>query len=387
MDDAYTIYLIAGEPSGDLLGAHLMRSLRAQSEKPIRFYGIGGPKMAEEGLDSLFAYEYLSIMGAAELIPHLVGIFTRIALTVDDIKNAKQPDMLVTIDSPGFCFRVVERLRKANFNTKYVHYVAPTVWAYKPQRAEYCAKLYDHMLVLLPFEPPYFQKVGLPCTFVGHPVVAETQVGDAAAFRAKYELLEHTPVICLLPGSRKGEVKRHMPVFARAVAMLATSYPNLVITIAVPEHALPLLAPYLNTCPFRVIIAEDEQDKKNAMAASHFAFVKSGTVAFEVAMAGVPMLITYRMNAFSVWYLRRMIRTKFVNLINILLKREVIPELLQELCTPLALASCASTLMAIPALQAHQRQHMRAGLERLLPGDGKKPSEVAANSLLALLKK
>lgn len=384
MNDAYNVYIIAGEPSGDLLGAHLMRSLRAQSQKPMRFYGIGGSKMAEEGLDSLFPYEYLSIIGAAELLPHLIGIFNRIALTVDDIK-IKQPDMLVTIDSPGFCFRVVERLRKVNFNTKYVHYVAPTVWAYKPQRAEYCAKLYDHMLVLLPFEPPYFEKVGLACTFVGHPVIAETQVGDAQAFRAKYELAENAPVICLLPGSRKGEVKRHMPVFARAVAMLAASYPNLVITIAVPEHALPLLAPYLNTCPFRVIIAEDEQDKKNAMAASIFAFVKSGTVAFEVAMAGVPMLVTYRMNTFSVWYLRRMIRTKYVNLVNILLKREAIPELLQELCTPLALASCASTLLMSPQLQRNQRESVRTALGRLLPKEGGNPSDAAAKALLAVI--
>ncbi len=383
-EKSLTIYLIAGEPSGDFLGAHLMRELRAKSTRHIRFYGIGGERMEAEGLTSLFPYHELSMMGLLEILPYLIRTLVRMSTTIADI-TIKQPDMLITIDSPGFNFRVVEKLRAAGLKTKFVHFVAPTVWAYKPQRAEKCAKLFDHLLVLLPFEPPYFERVGLKTSFVGHPVVAESIAGDASAFRAKYEISADTKIFCLLAGSRKGEVKRHMPIFAKTIAMLASCYPNLALVLAVPEHLLPLLAPYLNTCPFRVIIAEDEADKKNAIAASDFAIVKSGTVAFEVAMAGVPMLITYKMNRFTAYWLRRMIITKYANLINILLGKEVIPELLQERANPLMLASVANTILALPEIHSRQQENIKKALNMLLPEGGGMPSEVAANKILSLL--
>src|SRR5579884_2215300 len=206
-----SVYIIAGEHSGDLIGAHLMQSLREQSTRHIQFYGVGGDRMAAEGIESLFPYYELSMMGFVEILPYVFNMAVRISQTVDDIL-AKKPNMIITIDSPGFCFRVVERLRKENLAAHYIHYVAPTVWAYKPERAAKCAKLYDHMLVLLPFEPPYFEKVKLPCTWVGHPVIAETMAGNAQAFRKKYEIADSTTVFTLLPGSRKGEVERHMPI-------------------------------------------------------------------------------------------------------------------------------------------------------------------------------
>jgi lipid-A-disaccharide synthase len=383
-DKPLIIYIIAGEASGDLLGADLMRSLRAKSKREIIFYGIGGDKMEAEGLSSLFPYHELSMMGLVEILPYMYRTLVHISSTVEDIVS-KQPDMIITIDSPGFCFRVVEKLKKDQFNAKFVHYVAPSVWAYKPGRAKKCAELFDHMLALLPFEPPYFEKYGLGCTFTGHPVVATPKPGNAGEFREKYELPDNIPLFCLLPGSRKGEVKLHMPVFTRAISMLSSCYPNLALAIAVPEHVLPLLGPYLNNCPFRVIIAEDEEDKKNAIAASNFAFVKSGTVAFEVAAAGVPMLITYRMNKLSVWWLRRMITTKYANLINILLKKEAIPELLQERSHPLMLASCANMLLRKPALIQQQQADIREALAKLLPPDGKQPGDIAAEKILSLL--
>jgi lipid-A-disaccharide synthase len=176
-----------------------------------------------------------------------------------------------------------------------------------------------------------------------------------------------------------------MPVFTRAIAMLSTCYPRPTLVIAVPEHAMSLLFPYLNTCPFRVIITENDEDKRNAIAASRFAFVKSGTVTFEVAMAGVPMLVTYRMNTLSVWWLRRMIITKYANLINILLKKEVIPELLQEHSTPLMLASCANTLLKYPDLQQKQKESVRSALEQLKPEGADLPSDIAAKKILSLL--
>lgn len=378
------IYLIAGEPSGDLLGAHLMQALRIHSKRKLLFYGIGGEKMEAEGLNSLFPYHELSIMGFLEILPHLLRTIIHISSAIADI-NLKQPDMVITIDSPGFCFRVVKKLRKAGLKSKFVHYVAPTVWAYKAKRAKKCAELFDHILLLLPFESAYFKKAGLDSTFVGHPVICESTVGNGEIFRAKYEIPDNAPLFCLLPGSRSGEVKRHMPVFTKAIAMLAHCYPRLALVIAVPEHVLPTLAPYLNDCPFRIIIAEDDQDKKNAIKASQFAFVKSGTVAFEVAVAGVPMLVTYRMNKFSVWWLRRIITIRYVNLINILLKKEVIPELLQEYSTPLMLASCANTMLAMPYLQQDQKANIHSAIKKLIPEHGGRPSDIAAKKILSLL--
>lgn len=388
-DRPLVIYLIAGEPSGDLLGARLMQNLRIQFEekfpdKKILFFGVGGEKMEAEGIASLFPYHEISLMGFVEIIPYIFRTLAHIKLTVADI-IVKDPDMVITIDSPGFCFRVVEKLHKSDIESKFVHYVAPTVWAYKAQRAKKCAMLFDHMLVLLPFEPQYFTKAGLDCTFVGHPVVYENKKGDGAAFRSKYQIPDNVTLFCLLPGSREGEVKRHMPLFTRTLSMLAMLYPNTALVVSVPEHAMQLLSPYLNNSPFRAIITENDQDKKNAMAASQFAFVKSGTVAFEVAGSGTPMLITYKINSFTAWWLKNIITTKYVNLINILSRKEVIPELLQELATPLMLASCASTLLSTPEMQTAQEIGINNALKRLIPENGDDPSMLAARKIISLL--
>ncbi len=378
------IYLIAGEASGDVLGAHVMRALKSQSVRPIIFYGVGGEKMAAEGLVSLFPYYELSMMGFIEILPYIFNLSARINLTVDDIL-AKQPDTVVTIDSPGFCFRVVKKLRKENLKAKFVHYVAPTVWAYKPQRAQKCAQLFDHLLCLLPFEPPYFEKVGLPCTWVGHPVVAETAIGDGAAFRKKYDIAAETTLFCLLPGSRKGEVERHMPVFAKAISMIAAQTPDLAIAAAVPKNVMGFIAPYFENCPFRAVITADEEDKKNALAGADLALVKSGTVALEVAMAGAPMLIAYRVNPISAWCFRRMSLTRYVNLVNILKGKEVIPELLQEQCTPLLIANAAAHLLSSPEQRQLQKKQSASALAQLLPPGNERPSDIAARAILALL--
>ncbi|NBX02809.1 MAG: lipid-A-disaccharide synthase [Alphaproteobacteria bacterium] len=379
------IYVIAGEASGDFLGGQLMAALKEDHPAEITFFGVGGPNMTTRGIASLFPYHELSMMGFIEILPYIFNLAARINRTVEDIL-AKKPDVVVTIDSPGFCFRVVEKLRKAGLQSKFVHYVAPTVWAYKPERALRCKKLFDHLLVLLPFEPPYFNDIGLPCTFVGHPIVAETEPGNGAAFRKKYEIAPEVPLFCLLPGSRRGEVLRHLPVFARAIGMLARQYPNLAIVVTVPKHVLPFIAPYFANCPFRAVILASNEDKKDAMAACDFAIVKSGTVALEVAMAGIPMVITYRVHPISAWMFRRIRITKFANLVNILLKREVIPELLQELCNPLMLASAAASLYGNAENKAAQTTAAREALNMLIP-PLLPPSHIAAQTILKLSSK
>lgn len=381
---ALNIYIIAGEASGDLLGAHLMAALRKQHDGPIKFWGIGGDKMTAQGLASLFPYHELSMMGFVEILPYLFNISARINLTIEDVL-VKKPDMVITIDSPGFCFRVVQRLRKENLATKFVHYVAPTVWAYKPERAQRCRELFDHLLVILPFEPPYFEAVGLPCTFVGHTVVAETKTGDKNAFRTKYDIADDVTLFCLLPGSRRGEVKRHLPIFARAMTMLASQYPNLAMTVAVPRHVLSFVAPYFENCPFRAVIIGNEQDKKDAITASDIAIVKSGTVTLEVAMANVPMVVTYRVHPISAWLLRRMRISRLVTLVNILKGRETIPELLQELCTPLMIANASANLLENAARKEQQKDDCKTALAELIPADGQAPSDIAARCVLQLI--
>ena len=380
------VYLVAGEASGDLIGAHLMRSLKIQTDGKVVFYGVGGPKMTEQGLESLFPFYELSMLGAVEILPYLFNISARIRHTVDDV-IAKNPDVVITIDSPGFCFRVVERLRedKTKLRCKFVHYVAPTVWVYKPERAELCAKLYDHMLVLHPFEPPYFEKAGLACTWVGHPAVAETSTGDGAAFRKKFDIPNDSPLFCMLPGSRKGEVERHMPIFGKAIALLATQYPQLAMVVAVPPNIMPFITPFFAGCPFRAVVTSNDEDKRNAIAASQIAIVKSGTVALEVAMANVPMIVTYRVHPLSAYYLRRKLLIKNANLINILLGEEVIPELLQELCDPVMIATACAELLSDQARQKNQKSKEKIALEMLIPSNGKMPSDIAAHTILSIL--
>ena len=380
------IYIIAGESSGDLLGAHLMRSLKVQSTRPIMFFGIGGPRMIEEGLTSLFPYYELSMLGFIEILPYVFNLTARIHEAAEDI-HTKDPDIVITIDCPGFCYRVVKKLRKENYSSLFIHYVAPTVWAYKPERAEKCAQIFHHLLVLLPFEPPYFKQAKLPCTFVGHAVVAESKAGNGAAFRAKYDIADDVPLFCLLPGSRLNEVKRLMPIFAQTLTLLAADYPNLALVVAVPDNMMAHVAPYFENCPFRAVVLSNDEDKKNAFSAANLAIVKSGTVTLEIAMAGTPMLVAYRVHPISAWLFKRMARIKYVTLINILLKREAVPEFLQRLCTPFMLANAAAGLLAHPDRMKKQIQLQNEALTMLVPDDGIRPSDKAASKIFEIFGK
>ena len=381
--DVLKIYVIAGEASGDLLGAHLMQSLKAQSSRPIQFFGIGGPRMIAEGLESLFPFYELSMLGFIEILPYVFNLTARIDRTVEDIQ-AKDPHIVVTIDCPGFCYRVVRHLRQEAYHSLFVHYVAPTVWAYKPDRAAKCAAIFDHLLVLLPFEPPYFKEVKLPCTFVGHAAVVETTTGDGTAFREKYAIAADVPLFSLLPGSRKNEVQKLMSIFAKTMGLLAPDYPNLALAVAVPANMMPFVTPYFENCPFRAVLMSDDLDKKNAIAASTLAIVKSGTVTLEVAMAGVPMLVAYKVHRISAWVFKRMALIKYVNLINILMKKEVIPEMLQTLCTPFMLANAATALLRKPERIEQQKRDQKEALAMLVPMDGIRPSDRAAGKILEL---
>lgn len=382
---ATTIYIIAGEVSGDRLGAGIMRELKSRLPE-VRFAGIGGPMMQAEGLSSLFDYSELALMGFAEVLPKAFHFLGRIDATVEDI-DLKNPAMVITIDSPGFCTRVVKKARKHRLKATFLHVVAPTVWAYKEKRAEKFAKLFDHLMVILPFEPPYFEKVGLATTFIGHPSVAvDKQRGDGAAFRKKYHLSDARKVIALLPGSRENEVKRHLSIMSGTIDLLAQDFPNLVLVSSAPPHIQAMLREYFMTSPYRNILLLRDDEKMDAFAAADVALVKSGTVSLEMAYARTPMVVMYKVNKITAWIVKRMIKLPYVSLVNVIQHQHVIPEFLQENATSEKLSEALKKILISEQESRKQIEAFDDTVNKLRRDDAL-PAQIAAQKIIEMLKK
>jgi lipid-A-disaccharide synthase len=375
------IFLVAGEPSGDLLGARLMAALKAATGGRVRFAGIGGAAMEAEGLASRFPLSDLAVMGIVEVLPHARLILRRVRETAEAVGRLR-PAIVVTIDAPAFAFRVGRKLKGAGIPL--VHYVAPSVWAWRPRRAKMIARFLDHLLVFLPFEPPYFTREGLAATFVGHPAV-EAPKGDGPGFRARHGIPQSAPVLIMLPGSRGGEVRRHLPIFRETLARLAQRMPDLrVVMPTVPNVDAQVRAAAVDF-PLPVV-AVDASEKYDAFAAGDLALAASGTVVLELAVAGVPTVMTYRVSAFSAWVVRRMVRVRFASLVNLVLDREAIPEMIQEGCEPSLLA--AKLIELLESEDARRRQKIAfAEVVRALTPMGAKPSERAAAVVLDLIRR
>lgn len=381
------IFLIAGEPSGDALGAKLMRSLTKKAGgRNLRFSGIGGERMIAEGFRSLFDMSELSVMGFAEVLPHIRHLRQRMEDLAEIIADAN-PDMLITIDSPGFCTRLVKKLRRKYQKTfPMIHYVAPTVWAYKPKRAKKFAELYDHLLVLLPFEPPYFEAEGLPATFVGHPIVEEPiKFGEGRQFRLMRDIAPSALVVTVLAGSREGEIARLLPVYRQAFEQLALSFHGMTVLLPTLPHLLEKVKFAVRDWPIRTIVTADTAEKYAGYAASQVALVKSGTATLEVAMARVPMVVAYKVNFLTAWLLKCMIKVPYVTLINLILGKQVIPELLQWDCTPLQLAKAVESLVLERSTAEAQILACHEALKQLGQGGKEMPSEKAADVVLRIL--
>jgi lipid-A-disaccharide synthase len=368
------IYLIAGEASGDALGAGLMRSLRA-ARPGILFAGIGGEEMQREGLKSLFPYSDLSIMGFLEVVPHIPVLLKRLRQTTLDI-GAKQPAAVVTIDSPGFNFRLAKTL-KANADTahiKRIHYVAPSVWAYKPGRARKTALLFDALLALLPFEPPYFEKEGLKTTFVGHPVLWQTNKSEPGLFRVRHLIGADTPLLLILPGSRISEVERHLPVFLEA----AKGLPDYKVVIL----AGPQVRNRIQDAVTPQMLVVDIAEKQITFDAVTLALSKSGTITLELASAGVPTVVAHKVSALSALLIRRMALIPFVSLINIAAKKEILPELMQERCTPERITR-ELVRLSQPDVMLEQRQQSLEAVQMLRGQGVSNPHDAAAAVVLS----
>ena len=375
------IYIIAGEPSGDALGAPLMAEISRQTQGAARFMGIGGEQMTAQGLDSLVPLSALSVMGLAEVVPRIPRILSLIRRTAADIR-ARQPDVVVTIDAPDFCLRVVKKLRGAGIPM--VHFVAPTVWAWKPGRAKKIARFVDHLLVLFPFEPPYFEREGLSCTFVGHPVVESgANSGNGPGFRQAHGIAPEAPVICALPGSRGTEVARHMPIFGQAIERLAGHIPDLRVILPTLESVGGMVSASARGWPLQPIIV-DGSEKYGAFAAAHVAIAASGSVALELAAARLPTVTAYKTNPITAWLTRRLVQVRFANLVNLMNDREVVPEFLFEACTPGNLASAAERLLTDTNAARDQVKGMQNAISRLNP-DGDTPSRRAGRAVLDVI--
>ncbi len=382
MADAPLVYLIAGEPSGDRLGARLMAALSAELGGEVRFRGLGGEMMAAQGLKSLFPISELAVMGLAEVLPKLRRILKRISEVRADVLQAR-PAVLVTIDSPDFTLRVARGLKGQGIPL--VHYVAPSVWAWKAGRARKMAQYLTRVMTLLPFEPPYFTRHGLAADFVGHPVIESgADKGHGVQFRAAHKIAPGDKLLCLLPGSRGGEIDRHLPVMRLIAERVARA--NLALVMPTVPHLEARIRVAVATWPRPPIVVAGEAAKFDAFAASDVAVAASGTVSLELALARVPTVVIYRVNALTAVLVRRLLQVKYASIVNLLLDEEVIPEFLQEDCNALQVAPAVERLLSDQDFANDQVARAAEALAMLAP-PAQTPSQAAARVVARVLGK
>lgn len=378
------LFLVAGEASGDALGAALMAGLKAL-RPDVTFAGVGGPLMEAEGLKSLFPMEELSVMGLLEVLPKYRQLKRRIAETAAAVLAAGA-DALITIDSPDFCLRVARLVRAAAPAQRTIHYVAPTVWAWRPGRAAKMAPVIDHVLALFPFEPPYMERAGMSCDFVGHPVVAQPVAGPeaAAAFRAGHAIGPDQPLLLCLPGSRAGEVRRLLPRFEAAIDLLRQDHPGLRVVVPTVRGVAPLVRQLVAGWSAAPLVAETAADRRAAFAAADLALAASGTVSLDLALNRVPMVIAHDFNWLTFRLMKRAALIDTVTLVNIVSETRVVSEFLGPDCRPAPIAAALGRLMTDPAARKAQRDAADLTMQRLGQG-GEPPGLRAARSVLGHL--
>jgi lipid-A-disaccharide synthase len=378
---ARTVFLIATEESGDRLGANLMKVLRQRLGDAVRFEGVGGQSMAREGLASLFPIEELSIMGFSAVLKRLPVILRLIRETAAAVMQAA-PDILVIIDSPDFTHRVARRVRARDPSLPIVDYVSPSVWAWRPGRARAMRGYVDHVLALLPFEPEAYRRLhGPPCSYVGHPLVE--QIGVLRPDADEQQRRDgRPPVLLVLPGSRRGEINHHMAVFGATLGLLDLPFEPVLPTL---PHLQDVVREGVKSWPVQPRIIVGEPEKKAAFRIARAAFVKSGTATLELALAGVPMVAAYKVGAVEALILRRAIQASSVILANLVIGENVVPEFLQQDCTPARLASALHEVLSDSPSRRRQTEAF-AGLDAIMSTDGQAPSARAADIVLATLR-
>ena len=377
------LFVVAGEASGDELGAKLMVALRKACPRRVVFTGVGGARMTAQGLTSLFPMSDIAVMGIVPVIQRLPLLLRRIRETAD-AAIASRPDALLIIDSPDFTHRVARRVRRVLPQLPVIDYVSPTVWAWRTGRAKAMRAYVDHVLALLPFEPAAHEALGgPPCTYVGHPLIERV-----AAFQPsrteEQRRLSGPPLVLVLPGSRRSEIRRLTAVFGAAIGMVGDRLGALDVVLPAVDHLADDIAAAVADWPIRPTIVRGEAAKLAAFRQARAALAASGTVTLELGLAGVPMVVAYKVTAIEMW-LRFLVKVPSIVLVNLIAGGRSIPEFIGEDCTPVRLAAAL-----IPLIEGGEaRDAQEQAFARLMgamhyPSDSD-PSHLAAVTVLQML--
>lgn len=386
MSRPLTVMLVAAEASGDDRGAGLAKALKARLGDQVRFVGVGGSKMAAEGVESPFDIAEISILGLLEGLLAYPKIMARVAETAA-LAVREKPDVAVLIDSWGFTLRVADRLRKLDPRLPLVKYVGPQVWATRPGRAKTLAAKVDHLLTIHAFDAPYFEKEGLPVTFVGNGALnIDFSGADPGRLRRTLGIAPEHPILAVMPGSRPGEIERVLPAFEDAVMRLKADRPDLEVVIPAAPTVAEMVKAKVAGWSRRAHVVEGDEAKLDAMKAATVALACSGTVTLELALAGAPMVVGYRLGKLTHTILKRLIRTPYITLFNIAAQAFVAPEFVQDDCNGPDLARAVAARLDDPALRQAQTAAQYAALDRMGRG-GPDPSEAAAEAVLQIIKK
>lgn len=378
-----TIMLIAGEPSGDQLGAQLMASLKAVAGKRVRIVGVGGPAMTEQGLRSLFPLDATSVMGLREVVPRIPTILRRVR-EASDFALKVRPDLVVMIDSPDFTHRIARRLKRIDPTIRTVNYPPPQVWASRAYRARAMAKYFDAVLTLLPFEAAFFEKNGLKAYFVGYPVLERAKlVTGGEDFRRRSGIAPDAPLLAVLPGSRRSEIRFILPQFKKTVELLAPEIPGLVCVMPTVGHVAALVRQAASNWPTPIHVVEGNAEKFAAFDAADAALAASGTVTSELALAKTPMVVGYRVGRITYALVQHLIIAPYIVLINLVLDRMAVPEFIQYKCEPRRLARALRPLLSDTPERAKQIRDLEDAVREFGAG-GEAPSLRAARALLML---
>ncbi|KAJ7548918.1 hypothetical protein O6H91_07G032900 [Diphasiastrum complanatum] len=417
------VFIVAGEPSGDAIGSRIMASLKHMSQRKFKFAGVGGVWMEREGLHSKFQMEDIAVMGTLELVPHALKIWARLRQTIAAVVDFN-PDLVLTIDSKGFTFRVLKGI-KAYYELHgrpcplCIHYVAPSVWAWKggEHNVKILSKLVDHVLCILPFEEDIFRSYGVAATYVGHPVLEDAFdsslknhweepcgtnwkiTGDALTFRKQHRLSAATTLVSVLPGSRMQEVRRMLPIFGTTLTMLKDHISDLAVII--PTVSSKVLLDEINfsikqwNIPVVVLAGASQKEKYDAFSASDAGLCTSGTAVLQLQMARLPCVVAYRAHPVTEWIIKHKTKLRYMSLPNILLDSLVIPEALFSACTPEQLTHVLRDILKNTRLQKQQASAAEKVLCLLAPkvpsesggqmSQSQRPSVAAANIVLSLL--
>ncbi len=378
------VMLVAGEASGDELGGQLMGAFQQLANGQIRITGVGGPAMVAEGLQPLFTIETTAVMGLREVVPRIPAILRRVREAAEFALDTR-PDALVIIDSPDFTHRIARRVKRANPAIRIVNYAPPQVWASRSYRAKRMARYIDAVIAFFPFEAQFFERYGIPACVSGYPVVERARrIGGGHAFRSARGIALDAPLLAVLPGSRHSEIRFILPVFRRAVEILAGSIPGLVSVLPTVGNVAPLIRDAALRWPTPVHVVEENAERYSAFHAADAALAASGTVTSELALARTPMVAAYRLGALTYALARPFIHVPYVVLANLVLQREAVPELIQDACTPQALAAAVMPLLQGGPAREVQLRDLDSAVRAFGLG-GEAPSIRAAREILAIV--